>query len=77
MSDESTTFDDYNATRQGMGEGSYWMRLPPLLRNKFHRRVAVFKPENLLREARRPKRIGKGKVPEICVLDPDGDFVRH
>jgi hypothetical protein len=29
------------------------MRLPPLLRNKFHKRAAVFTPENLLREARR------------------------
>ena len=53
------------------------MRLPPLLRNKFHRRAAVFTPENLLREARRQKRIAKGMVPEICVLDPDGDLVRH
>jgi hypothetical protein len=33
----------------------------------------VFAPENLLREARRQKRIAKGKVSEICVLiDPDG-----
>jgi uridine phosphorylase len=53
------------------------MRLPPLLKNKFHKRAAVFTPENLLREARRQKGIGKGKVPEICVLDPDGDLVRH
>ena len=53
------------------------MRLPPLLRNKFHKRAEVFTPENLLREARRQKRIAKGKVPEICVLDRDGDLVRH
>jgi hypothetical protein len=53
------------------------MRLPPLLRSKFHKRAAVFTPENLLREARRQKRIAKGRVPEICVLDPDGDLVRH
>ena len=53
------------------------MRLPPLQRNKFHKRAAVFTPENLLREARRQKRIARGKVPEICVLDPDGDLVRH
>jgi uridine phosphorylase len=48
-----------------------------LLRNKFYRRRAVFTPENLLREAARQKRVAKGKVPEICVLDPDGDLVRH
>ncbi len=53
------------------------MRLPPLLRNKFYRRRAVFTPENLLREARRQKGIAKAKVPEICVLDPDGDLVRY
>ncbi len=53
------------------------MKLPPLLRNKFYKRPAVFRPENLLREARRQKRIANGKVPEICVLDPDGDLIRH
>lgn len=53
------------------------MRLPPLLRNKFYRRRPVFTPENLLREARRQKAMANGQVPEICVLDPDGDLVRH
>jgi uridine phosphorylase len=37
---------------------------------------SVFQPENLLREARRQKNIPDGTVPEICVLDPDGDIVR-
>jgi uridine phosphorylase len=37
----------------------------------------VFEPENLLREARRQKDLADGTVPEICVLDPDGDMVRH
>ena len=53
------------------------MRLPPLLRSKLYKRAAVFTPENLLREARRQKGIAKARVPEICVLDPDGDLVRH
>lgn len=53
------------------------MKLPPLLRNKFYKRRAVFTPENLLREARRQRGIAHGKVPEICVLDPDGDLVRY
>ena len=53
------------------------MKLPPLLRNKFYKRQAVFTPENLLREARRQKGVGRGKLPEICVLDPDGDLVRY
>ncbi len=35
----------------------------------------MFTPENLRREARRQKSIRTGKVPSICVLDPDGDIV--
>ncbi len=38
---------------------------------------SVFRPENLLREARRQKRIPMEMLPEICVLDPDGDLVRQ
>lgn len=30
-----------------------------------------------MREARRQKRLEAGPVPEICLLDPDGDIVRH
>jgi len=37
----------------------------------------VFVPENLLREARRQRTIPDGQVPPICILDPDGDMVRH
>jgi uridine phosphorylase len=43
---------------------------------KDHAAPSVFQPENLLREARRQKNIPAGSVPEICVLDPDGDIVR-
>ncbi len=49
----------------------------PLLRHKHYGRTAVFTPENLLREARRQKRVVRGRVPKVCVLDPDGDLVRH
>ena len=38
---------------------------------------SVFRPENLLREARRQKRLPDAPVPEICLLDPDGDVVRQ
>jgi uridine phosphorylase len=31
----------------------------------------------MLREARRQKNISSGKVPRICLLDPDGDLVQH
>src|ERR1700752_1493167 len=37
---------------------------------------SVFEPENLLREARRQKNLPGSAVPEICLLDPDGDIVR-
>src|SRR5437764_14821444 len=50
---------------------------PPILLHKHHRAASAFTPENLLREARRQKRLAPGSIPEICVLDPDGDIVRH
>ena len=37
---------------------------------------SVFRPENLLREARRQRRLPGDPVPEVCALDPDGDIVR-
>ncbi|GIK38946.1 MAG: uridine phosphorylase [Anaerolineae bacterium] len=50
---------------------------PPLLRHKHYDQPSVFVPENLLREARRQKAIPAGAIPAICLLDPDGDLVRH
>jgi len=38
---------------------------------------SVFEPANLLREARRQKGLAEAAVPEICLLDPDGDIVRR
>jgi uridine phosphorylase len=49
---------------------------PPILAGKDYEAASVFKPANLLREARRQKRIAEAPVPEICVLDPDGDILR-
>ena len=37
---------------------------------------SVFRPEGLLREARRQRGLAEGPVPDICLLDPDGDIVR-
>lgn len=51
--------------------------LPPILTGKAHDAASVFAPEALLREARRQKGLARGPVPEICVLDPDGDIVRR
>ena len=43
---------------------------------KIYNELSVFTPENLLREARRQKSLSHKSVPEICLLDPDGDIVR-
>ena len=50
---------------------------PPIVRHKAYEQSSVFVPENLLREARRQNAIPTGKVPSICVLDPDGDIVEN
>jgi uridine phosphorylase len=47
---------------------------PPILSNKAFAAPSVFAPENLLREARRQKSLRDIAVPEICILDPDGDI---
>ncbi len=52
-------------------------QLPPLLRNKAYRDPSVFTAANLLREARRQRKLGQRPVPTVCLLDPDGDVVRH
>jgi len=49
---------------------------PPILADKDYAAASVFEPANLLREARRQKSILETAVPEICVLDPDGDILR-
>ncbi len=48
-----------------------------ILENKDYHEISVFLPENLLREARRQKKIADCNVPEICVLDPDGDLAEY
>lgn len=50
---------------------------PPLLRQKAYAQPSEFVPENLLREARRHLGVEAGRVPRICVLDPDGDIVAN
>lgn len=51
--------------------------VPPLLAEKHYDKASAFLPENLLRESRRQKGLEDGRVPEVCVLDPDGDIVRQ
>jgi uridine phosphorylase len=52
-------------------------KLQPILAHKNYAASSAFKPENLMREARRQKGLSAIAVPEICILDPDGDMVRH
>ncbi len=47
-----------------------------LLAAKHYDQPSVFRPENLMREARRQRGLAAGPVPAVCVLDPDGDMVR-
>jgi uridine phosphorylase len=47
----------------------------PLCAPRDYEAPSLFTPQNLLREARRQKRLPEGQVPEICVFDPDGDLV--
>ncbi len=49
---------------------------PPILRVKATTEPSTFRPENLLREARRQLRRSAGDVPPLCLLDPDGDILR-
>jgi len=51
-------------------------KLPPILAGKNFVAPSVFEPANLLRAARRQKKLPSTAVPEICILDPDGDIVR-
>jgi uridine phosphorylase len=60
----------------GMGEQDR-IPLPPILRDKHHDAPSAFTPESLVREARRQKDLPDTAVPEVCILDPDGDIVRH
>src|SRR5215813_4262919 len=51
--------------------------MPPILSNKDTSAPSVFRPEALLREARRQKGLSAVEVPSVCILDPDGDIVRR
>ena len=48
----------------------------PLLAGKDYAATSRFEPANLLREARRQRGLPEVPVPEVCLLDPDGDIVR-
>jgi len=51
--------------------------MPPFITATDQTEPSVFQVENLLREARRQRGLGATPVPSVCLLDPDGDVVRH
>ncbi len=53
------------------------MTNPPIPENKDTTEPSIFLPTALLREARRQKELSVVDVPNVCILDPDGDMVRH
>lgn len=59
-----------NLNEQNMSES-------PLFNKQDYKEESIFKPENLLREARRQKSIPECEIPRICMLDPDGDIVTY
>ena len=50
---------------------------PPIVRPKSYGEPSLFEARNLLREGRRQRELPDAPVPQVCVLDPDGDVVRH
>ena len=56
-------------------ENNIELKTIPLLNNKEYMKPSIFNAESLLREARRQKNIPLEKIPQICILDPDGDIV--
>ncbi|ERG99118.1 MAG: uridine phosphorylase [Haloquadratum sp. J07HQX50] len=49
----------------------------PLFETKEFDESSVFTPKVLLKSARRQKELPEHSIPEICILDPDGDIVRQ
>jgi nucleoside phosphorylase len=52
-------------------------RAIPLLMRTDYAEPSVFQPGPMLREARKQKELLEGAVPEVCILDPDGDLVDY
>lgn len=59
-----------------MPPGRLEMVMPPMLDNKHTSLPSVLVPSALLREAGRQKNTRAMGGPSVCLLDPDGDFVR-
>lgn len=51
--------------------------MPPILTDKLYEAPSVFTAAGLIEGARRQRRLPPGRVPSVCVLDPDTDLVKH
>lgn len=71
MSISSSSYQPKRAAATGTGEGA----VAPLFTPRDYVAPSLFTPQNLLREARRQKGLAEGRVPAICIFDPDGDLV--
>lgn len=69
----STRRDQTIGRSDGCSDVEAW----PIVSDKHYGEPSVFRPEALLREARRQRELPLLAVPPVCVLDPDGDLVRH
>jgi purine-nucleoside phosphorylase len=69
--DQSTKFDEIWSMIEQTRTAT------PILELKDPTTPSIFLPENMLREARRQKNLADLAVPEICILDPDGDILRQ
>lgn len=49
----------------------------PLFEAKSFDDPSVFTPQSLVENARQQKELPEQSVPEVCILDPDGDVVRQ
>ena len=54
-----------------------WRPHPPILEHDDADAPSLFTAEAMLSLARERKGLSDGAVPEVCVLDPDGDLERH
>ena len=69
--EQSARFDEVWSSIEQM------QRRAPILDLKSPEARSIFLPGNMLREARRQKNLSDRPVPQICILDPDGDLLRQ
>jgi uridine phosphorylase len=72
-----TQSEAWRAAGEPDGSGAADYGAWPLPAGKNYAQESVFRPANLLREARRQRQLPEIAVPRVCLLDPDGDVARY